>query len=770
MNASLRTQLLPTFLRITAGASLAVALCAARPGAAVAQAAALPEPPQGPAADASRALARGKAYEATRLLAPLLALPGPRPPDLTLLAARAAAGWDGWASVVRLLTGEPWLDQLEGGEGRALLARARLERGEDAALDEAHASVRSAPPEALGPRLITLGRALDRGDQRDSAAAVYRHAAMLLPAIADWLRLRAAGLTADSAERAAVYRLVTLPAALPRIRWTEALARDRTGDPVGAARVYEALGATLAAVRLRLKAATDAATESAVRRELVGLLTPRLAAEDTRDAIALFDRTFTPLTRNEELLVARRASSVDRLPRAAEGFARAVRSKPLGEADRLTYGTVLARLGRHREAMAMFASVTGRALHPQAEYLRARSLLAVGRHAAGLAVLRRVAVAFRYDTSTAATAGLLTAQLLVEDGDAPGARKTFLDVATRFPRTSQGVRAAFQAALIAFLAGDAKTATAEFGGLAERGVDVSERAAASYWAGRALLADGDSTEARQRWRGLLERFPTSYYAGAAAGRLGFPVVMAPPPGSPVEPDTGALAALDRGALLERLGLRVEARFEYDQLARSAESSTAALLRTAVAFASRGQVARAYRLALRAGEHGAAPDATLQRLLFPLPRATELADEAAKTGIDPLLAAAIIRQESAFDPLARSRADARGLMQVVPSLGASLARAEGIRDWDPVLLYQPEVNLHFGLLHLAEMLRRFPHIEPALASYNAGSRPANQWLALPGAAADPEVYIERIQYVETRDYVRRVLRNLAVYRVLYPTGP
>ena len=60
----------------------------------------------------------------------------------------------------------------------------------------------------------------------------------------------------------------------------------------------------------------------------------------------------------------------------------------------------------------------------------------------------------------------------------------------------------------------------------------------------------------------------------------------------------------------------------------------------MAFASRGQVARAYRLALRAGERGAAPDATLQRLLYPLPRATELADEAAKTGIDPLLAAAI----------------------------------------------------------------------------------------------------------------------------------
>lgn len=725
---------------------------------------------RGPAADASRALARGKAYEATRLLAPLLALPGPRAPDLLLLAARAAAGWDGWGMVVRLLAGEPWLDQLEGGEGRALLARARLERGEDAALDDARAAVGTATRETLGSRLITLGRALDRADQRDSAASVYRNAATLFPAIGDWLSLRAAGLTADSAERAALYRSVTLAAALPRVRWTEALARDRTGDPIGAARVYEGLGAILAAVRLRLKAANDSTSESAIRRELVGLLTPRLGAEDTRDAIALLDRTFSPLTRLEELLVARRASTADRLPRAAEGFARAVRSKPLIEGDRLTYGSVLARLGRHREAMAMFATVTGRSLHPQAEYLRARSLLAVGRHAAALTALRHVASAFRYDSATAATAGFLAAEYLVDDGDAPGARKAFLEVATRFPRTGHGAQAAFQAALVALLAGDAKTATREFTALSERGAEVSERTAALYWAGRALLAAGDSTEARARWRGLIERFPASYYAVPAALRIGFPAVMAPPPGNPVEPDAQALVALDRGARLERLGLRVEARFEYDQLARGAEASPPALLATAVAFASRGLVARAYRLALRAGDRGAAPDATLQRLLFPLPRAAELADEAARTGIDPLLAAAIIRQESAFDPLARSPADARGLMQVVPGLGASLARAEGIRDWDPVLLYQPEVNLHFGLLHLADVLRRYPHIEPALAAYNAGTRPADQWLALPGAAADPEVYIERIQFVETRDYVRRILRNLAVYRVIYPTGP
>ena len=123
-----------------------------------------------------------------------------------------------------------------------------------------------------------------------------------------------------------------------------------------------------------------------------------------------------------------------------------------------------------------------------------------------------------------------------------------------------------------------------------------------------------------------------------------------------------------------------------------------------------------------------------------------------------------------DPAARSRADAMGLMQVLPSLGAVLAKAEAIPDWEASLLFQPEINLRFGMGHLADGLRRFARLEHTLAAYNAGARPAQRWLALRGAKEDPEVFIERIGYVETRDYVRRVLRNLSVYRVLYPATP
>ncbi len=761
-------QLRTTFARLLARASLAGIAGSAGSGPLSAQPAA-PSDPAPLISAASQALAEGSPFRASRTLAPLLASPGGRDPALVLLAARAASRWDAWATVVRLLRGQPWIDRVEDGEGRALLARALVERGDDA-LADARAAVTTAPTEMLGPRLVTLARAFDRANLLDSALLTYRRAGVLLPLVGDWLRLRAAGVTADSAERAALYREVTLAAAVPRIRWTEALAQDRTGSPAGAAQLYESLGATLAAVRLRLRAAPDSTGLAAIRRELVGALTPRRAPDDARDAIALLDANFSSLTAQEELVVARRAAAVDRLFRAADGFGRALKRTPPRDADRLTYGTVLARLGRHREAIAILAAIRDRELRPQAEFLRAKSLLRTGPRAAGLAALRRVAAAPVSDTATAATAAFLLADLLVDDGNDGGARVAYLAVARRFPGTTHGARAAFQAALLEFLHGSARVAASEFGMLAERSADRSEGIAALYWSGRALLAARDSTGARVRWKSVVERFPNSYYAIPSASRLGLPGFAAGVAAAVPARDDGVDAALDRGALLERIGLRVEARFEFDRVARDAENGSGGLLAAATAFLARGLAARAYHLALRAEPRGASPDGAVQRLLFPVPLAAELANEAHRVGIDPLLVAALIRQESGFDPQARSAADARGLMQVLPSLGAALARAEGVADWDTSLLYQPEVNLHFGVVHLNQALRRYPRLEPALAAYNAGAKATEQWLALPGAANDPEVFMERIQFVETRDYVRRILRNVAVYRALYPAGP
>jgi soluble lytic murein transglycosylase len=406
----------------------------------------------------------------------------------------------------------------------------------------------------------------------------------------------------------------------------------------------------------------------------------------------------------------------------------------------------------------IFEGVHSRAAHLQAQYLRARGLLASGSRKAGIALLREVSRSGG-DSVTAATAGYLVGDLLVDDGDDKAARQAYLEVAHRYPGTSHGARAAFQAALLAWVHGDQASAGKEFAALSERAGTTSEGVAAVYWSGRVLLARGDTQAASARWRSILERFPNSYYTVPAADRLGVSAVREPAPELVAAPDSAVLAALDRAALLERLGLRVEARFEYDRLSRQAENAPGQMLATARAFSDRGLSARAYRLALRMPEAG-------QRLGFPLPDAQTLM-EAQRAGVDPLLAAALIRQESGFDPYARSRADARGLMQVLPSVGAGLAPAAGIADWDPALLYQSEINTRFGVVHLAETRKKYPLLAAALAAYNAGSGPTNRWLALAGAQ-DTDVFIERIQFVETRDYVRRVLRNLAVYRAFYPS--
>ncbi|MFZ5623589.1 MAG: hypothetical protein ACOY71_04055, partial [Gemmatimonadota bacterium] len=354
-------------------------------------------------ARARQALGARRPWQATRLLAPALADPDRRTPEAVLLAAQAAAGWEGWTAVQRLLRAEPWLDTLWHGEGRALLARAALERGQDSmALNEARRALQHARTDAeRGSRLVLLARALDRRNDLEGAADAYRAAADLLPPVADWLRLRAAGVLRDSAARAALYARVHIPAAQARIRWTEALALSRSGNAAAAAAQYELLGARLAALRQRLALARDSAGRAAIRGELLAVLRSSASAADSREAIAMLDASFAPLTPTEQLTLARRAAAIGMLERAARGFGRLV-PRHLTMRDRYTYGTVLARLGRHAEAIRQFRRVTGD-LAGAAAYQRARSLLA--RNAPGVTeALLDVARNFPSDTGTAAAA------------------------------------------------------------------------------------------------------------------------------------------------------------------------------------------------------------------------------------------------------------------------------------------------------------------------------------------------------------------------------
>jgi len=192
-------------------------------------------------AAAERALASGHAWQATRLLAPVLRDPARRTPAAVLLGARAAAGWDGWGEVYRLLRGQPWLGTEFGGAGYELLARSALERGSDTVAAAAYADSalrRASAARDKATRTVLLARALDRLNQRDSARANYERASQQLRDIADWLLLRAAGVTDDSASRARLFAGLRRPGIQLRGEKEPASVRQKTRPEVRPVRAW----------------------------------------------------------------------------------------------------------------------------------------------------------------------------------------------------------------------------------------------------------------------------------------------------------------------------------------------------------------------------------------------------------------------------------------------------------------------------------------------------------------------------------------------------
>ena len=210
----------------------------------------------------------------------------------------------------------------------------------------------------------------------------------------------------------------------------------------------------------------------------------------------------------------------------------------------------------------------------------------------------------------------------------------------------------------------------------------------------------------------------------------------------------------------------ESRREYDRLARTQDTSSERLLALANAFRAQGLPSQAIQLARRALVYGARADARTYRLLYPVGLAEALVGESVEHQLDASFVAALIRQESMFNPAATSAVGARGLMQVMPDLGARLARSLDFPVWDPVLLYQPDVSLQLGTFHLQELAERYQEPVHILAAYNAGASRVERWSRRNGVD-DPEVFAERIPFAETRGYVRAIQRNQEIYRTLYP---
>ncbi|MCX8065106.1 MAG: transglycosylase SLT domain-containing protein [Candidatus Hydrogenedentes bacterium] len=155
------------------------------------------------------------------------------------------------------------------------------------------------------------------------------------------------------------------------------------------------------------------------------------------------------------------------------------------------------------------------------------------------------------------------------------------------------------------------------------------------------------------------------------------------------------------------------------------------------------------------------------IMFPLPYFEVLTDISRRYGVDPFLIWSIMRQESTYRTDVISSSDARGLLQVLPSTARWVVEKKMVKvEKDPVLWRVPEHNIEIGVAYFKYLLERFDgNVIYAISAYNAGPGKITQWLSN-RKFSDLEDFIENIPYMETRNYVKKVLGNYSAYYSIY----
>jgi len=645
---------------------------------------------------------------------------GARPPSLPGPALRRAveayrAGRTdeaaaGFAAVARL-------HPLVADYATSLRVRALVEGGRpDDAIAVAYGFERDHPDSPLRAGIFrTLGDAYRSVDDEASARESWRLALEAEP---------------SGAERAA-------------LRFALAESLERSGDLAAAASIHRDLW------RRHPTAPSDAASVAALERlgPLLGskLLAPAdwvargealYAARDNEAALAAYDRALA------DGIAGKRRRAVER----QRGF-------------------TLFRLRRYPEASAVFDALPD---DPETRFWRARCYARRGEIARSIAAFEQLG---RGRSSFALRSRFLAGTLLDGEGDAARAEAHFRAVADRSRSARRRQAAGWRLGWTAYRTGRFAQAEDHFARLAADVRDPIDRLRSRYWRARTQKELGKA-EYEQELTALALEYPFTYYGVQATAALGdrLPERL-PEPREASDPEV----SFDE---LELLRLRVL--LEAD-LSDEAVSEIRRLSRRSRGLGDRLEIARLYA---EAGDfHGSQRtvlDVNLERLArgpapgreelwwyawpwaFPAPleRAT------AADGVEPALVLAVMREESGYRPAVVSPVGARGLLQIMPATGGRLAADLGSPTFDPAELFRPETNIRFGTHYLGQLLGEFDgNHAAAIASYNAGPNAVSRWLR-ENAGLESDEWIEAIPYNQTRSYVKRVLRSLHAYRVLY----
>lgn len=431
---------------------------------------------------------------------------------------------------------------------------------------------------------------------------------------------------------------------------------------------------------------------------------------------------------------------------------------------------------RYTDAVEAFEKAAKGGTGREAEELHyvARSLARAERAEDAIKKHREVAKRFKA-TPWGDRSAFMAAQLLAQTGKYKDAVKAFTAYLGAFPQGERKDDAEYERGL-AMLSGDdprgARQVFAKLGGDAKR--DDTPRL--MELEGVAALRAGQREAAIRLWNKVLRASPLSWASAMARARLAqagetLPPVMEPAPPAAGVGVNGTLP--EAAALLASIGLDADA--ESTLLANEQNAASAYPGHESEAlcgmYSKLSRAKRRYRVGSAAVSY-----ATLMRTpsaserwawdcVYPNPYIEHVRRTEEERGLPFGLVHSVMRQESAFDPSIGSSAGAVGLLQIIPPTAKAIAREIEPNGDGPGELSNPEVSVRYGGYYLSKLLGMFQGSVPlAAAAYNAGPKIVSHWLSS-GTDLDADVWVARIPYEETRNYVARVTGNLLRYQWL-----
>jgi len=439
-------------------------------------------------------------------------------------------------------------------------------------------------------------------------------------------------------------------------------------------------------------------------------------------------------------------------------------------------------------------------LVPQGWLAKAKTLSIMGRVEDAVQIYCRFATL--YPDHRQAEDALWEAAALAKD--CADAQRIYRDLVRTYPNGAHAAEARFQDGLCAYITGDGAQATTIWQQALPHAQTELEKARLLFWLGKAASEMGERGAAETYWVEAMAADPQGHYGQRAKDErhgslwVGTPLEAPLSPSlyqrrgqrqeaeawlaswlSPEEddwsklpPDVAGAPAFQRAQALLRVGLRDEAIEEYRAVLASVWGQPRALYPLAIYFDEQ----ELYRLSTSATERllQLAPrdqitPRFLLELAYPTPFAELVLKEATAFKVDPLLFYALMRQESRFDPRAKSYAGAIGLTQVMPSTGEWIAWRLGEKDFTTRDLYRPVISVNYGMYYLADALRMFED-DPfrALVAYNAGPDNARRW-SEKIVPFDRDLFYEELPIEQPQAFVREIHKQYAAYRLLYGSG-